>query len=271
LDLLLFGNQTMDIRTTMSETRPTTNATTANPVGSQTTPIVDSEGCFVALYEDVLSSDEAASAMLHHLHRHIPWKVESDDYGQQSRPTYYVGDHNCVFTYVGLRLDPNAWTDALSQAREAVETACQHLIPPSTLTACLLNLYPPGQGFIPWHYDEVRAHGGTETIIAALSLGGPRRFQLRKRNHQPADADAADAADGSCEEPPMVVVFDQLLPSGSLLVMKGSKTQECYEHTLPLETGNDKDDAPLRISLTFRSIVPGYEQEHDIATDRCCT
>jgi hypothetical protein len=54
-----------------SETRPTI-LTTGDPVGSQTTPIVDSEGYFVALYEHVLSSDDAASAMLHHLHTHIP-------------------------------------------------------------------------------------------------------------------------------------------------------------------------------------------------------
>jgi alkylated DNA repair dioxygenase AlkB len=248
----------------MSETRRRTKATTGDHADSHITPIVDSDGCFVALHEHVFSSDQAASAMLHHLHTHIPWKVETDDFGQQSRPTYYVGDDNCVFTYVGLRLEPNQWSNTLLQARVAVEMACH--LPPSTLTACLLNLYPPGQGFIPWHYDEVRAHG-TETIIAALSLGGPRRFQLRKRNHQAAAA-------GSPEETTTtaVVIFDQLLPPGSLLVMKGSKTQELYEHSLPLETDMDKDDAPLRISLTFRSIVPGYEQDRDdIATDKCCT
>jgi alkylated DNA repair dioxygenase AlkB len=228
------------------------------------TPIVeDSDGCFVALYEHVLSP-EKANWLLNHLHTHIPFKVETDAFGQQSRPTYYVGDDNCVFTYVGLRLEPNEWTDELLQARTTVEQACQ-VLPSSALTACLLNLYLPGQGFIPWHYDEVRAHG-TEAIVAALSLGGPRRFQLRKRNQT---------------EEPTTVIFDQLLQPGSLLVMKGSKTQEFYEHSLPLETDNDKgqdkdsdndsDAPPLRISLTFRSIVPGYEQDRDIATDKCCT
>ena len=179
----------------MSETRRPTKAITGDSATADShTPIVDSDGCFVALYENVLSSDAdaaaSASMMLHHLHTYIPWKVETDDFGQQSRPTYYVGDENCVFTYVGLRLEPNPWTDVLRQAREAVETACH--LPPSTVTACLLNLYPPGEGFIPWHYDEVRAHGGMETMIAALSLGGPRRFQLRTRNQQPVAAAIRD-------------------------------------------------------------------------------
>jgi alkylated DNA repair dioxygenase AlkB len=265
----------------MSETRRPIQATTSDAVSTgkhAPTIIVDADGCFVALYEHVLSSDSdpdpAASAMtmLHHLHTHIPWKVETDDFGQQSRPTYYVGDEDCVFSYVGLRLEPNPWTDALRQAREAVATACH--LEPSTLTACLLNLYPPGQGFIPWHYDEVRAHG-TETIVAALSLGGPRRFQLRTRNHQAsATATATATATGSSEKAPTTgVIFDQLLPPGSLLVMKGIRTQEYYEHSLPLETDKDgKDDAaPLRISLTFRSIVPGYEQDGGMAIDKCCT
>ena len=39
------------------------------------------------------------------------------------------------------------------------------------------------------------------------------------------------------------------------LVMAG-ETQSQWEHALPLEPGRD----PHRISLTFRSIVPGWEE-----------
>ena len=44
------------------------------------------------------------------------------------------------------------------------------------------------------------------------------------------------------------------LPSGSALVMAGD-AQDHWEHSLPL----DAAAAPRRVSLTFRSIVPGYE------------
>jgi len=59
---------------------------------------------------------------------------------------------------------------------------------------------------------------------------------------------------------------NMLLPSGSVLLMQGA-TQEEYEHCVPLEEGS----APLRISLTFRSIMPGWEAEQHKATDTCCT
>eukprot|EP00966_Prymnesium_polylepis_P095272 2206612-Prymnesium_polylepis.1 len=47
------------------------------------------------------------------------------------------------------------------------------------------------------------------------------------------------------------------LEAGSVLVMAGL-TQEVFEHELPLRPGD-----PHRISLTFRSIVAGYEAERD--------
>ena len=67
-----------------------------------------------------------------------------------------------------------------------------------------------------------------------------------------------------------------LQPSGSLLLMIGN-VQEHYEHCLPLM--DDKEDVnPQRISLTFRSIVPGYEtfmkqqqsNNNNVASDLCC-
>eukprot|EP00980_Cylindrotheca_fusiformis_P022770 scaffold9734_cov73-Cylindrotheca_fusiformis.AAC.1 len=59
-----------------------------------------------------------------------------------------------------------------------------------------------------------------------------------------------------------------MLESGSVLLMKGD-VQEHYEHCLPLQKGDDnlKEGNPLRISLTFRSIVPGFETDREIATD----
>jgi alkylated DNA repair dioxygenase AlkB len=208
----------------------------------------------VTLWENVFSDRETTS-FLEELSGALPFHVEMDDFGKQSRPTCYYGDSpDCVFAYVGLTLRPRPWTPTLRRLRDQVTRACQldeeESSSPSSssrLTACLVNHYPANQGYIPWHYDEVRAHGDTKTV-ASLSLGGPRRFQLRKRG-------------GGGE-----LVADLLLPSGSVLLMQGAAQDE-YEHCLPL----DEQAAPPRISLTFRSIVPGWEGDIEATTDVCCT
>lgn len=220
------------------------SSSTNNKTPAVHTPLVnDSNGCIVSLYEHVLSQHDAES-WLQELAETLPWKVEQDNFGPQSRPTCYFGDTNCVFSYVGLVLEPKPWPPSLDRLRSLVTQTCGGA---RLLTACLVNHYPQGRGHIPWHYDEVRAHG-TQNLVASLSLGGPRRFQLRKRDTNQ-------------------VVYDQLLSSGSVLWMQG-KTQEYYEHCLPLD---ENESNPHRISITFRSIVPGYEQGREIAADQCCT
>ena len=89
----------------------------------------------------------------------------------------------------------------------------------------------------------MRAHGA-ENLIATLSLGGPRRFRLRPR-------------DGSGQ------VTEVEMTPGSVVMMAGA-TQDHYEHELPLRDGD-----PPRISLTFRSIVPGFEDALATANDLC--
>lgn len=209
------------------------------------THLVSSNSSVVTLYENVLSQEESLR-FLQLLKKELPWKVYQDDFGPQSRPTCYFGDPDCIFTYVGLRLEPLDWNASIAVLKERVCAACG--IDNSLLSACLVNLYEDGTGYIPWHYDEVRAHGDSK-IVASLSLGGPRRFSLRKRNSEKQ------------------IAADAWLPSGSIVLMKGA-VQEKYEHCLPLEDGGNN---PLRISLTFRSIVPGFERDKETAIDACIT
>ena len=147
------------------------------------------------------------------------------------------------------------------QARAAVARAlgCDA----SLLSACLANNYREGQGSIPWHYDEVRAHGEPR-IVAALSLGATRRFGLRRRGGGGSGGTGggggggggggSDEAEGAYLE----------LEAGSVLAMWG-RTQEEFEHELPLRPGDGH-----RISLTFRSIVPGFEDAMEAAADDPC-
>ena len=50
----------------------------------------------------------------------------------------------------------------------------------ANVTACLTNNYPEDDGEIPWHYDEVRAHGEAK-LVCSVSLGGSRLFCLKRR------------------------------------------------------------------------------------------
>jgi alkylated DNA repair dioxygenase AlkB len=43
------------------------------------------------------------------------------------------------------------------------------------LTSCLVNYYDGNDDFIPYHFDEIRAHGNIK-LIATLSLGSIRPF-----------------------------------------------------------------------------------------------
>ena len=167
------------------------------------------------------------------------WRTETDHFGRQQRATAYFGDDGTIFSYVGLTLRPSRWPDALEAARAranlvAAAHGTQHF------SACLANHYTENACSIPWHSDEVRAHGDSRLVLA-LSLGGERRMTLRPRH-------------GSTSQP-AVQPMSLRLPAGSAVAMAGD-AQEFWEHALPLDPGA----APRRVSLTFRTIVPGYEE-----------
>ena len=121
---------------------------------------------------------DAAAAAFSTLASELPWTTETDEFGLHDRKTAYFGDADCVFAFCGLALSPRPWTPALLRLRALVEEACG--LAPGALTACLANNYPDGEGHIPWHHDEVRAHGQLRAV-ASLSLGAPRLFRIRRR------------------------------------------------------------------------------------------
>jgi len=206
-------------------------------------------------------SPEEAKELQVELKRDIPWVRQEDTYGPQDRLTHYIGDTRAVFRYVGISLTPSPWNPLLIGVRRRLE---DHVIPviekylandcvqagePTRLHGCLLNYYERNKSFIPWHSDEVRAHGRLK-IVATVSLGGPRQFLLRRR------CGNADFEDTESKQDSISGEMEVVLRPGSVLVMAGN-TQTYYEHALPLHTDQNQ---PPRISLTFRSIVPGFER-----------
>jgi alkylated DNA repair dioxygenase AlkB len=197
-----------------------------------------------------------ADHLFHWLLKNVEWRREIDNFGPQNRLSAYFGDTGCTFSYVGLTLKPRPWPTPMLKVRQHLEA---HLVKDPFLSgiscsACLVNNYPPGEGHIVWHHDEVRAHGPRPLIVSVtLSPDGERPFELRRRSA------AAGSESGDAD-------LSLSLAHGSALVMAGS-AQEGWLHRLPLPGPG----APHRISLTFRSIVPGFEDAAAAAAAAACT
>jgi alkylated DNA repair dioxygenase AlkB len=94
----------------------------------------------------------------------------------------------------------------------------------------LCNLYRDGRDSMGWHADNERELGPAP-VIASISLGAERQFQLKSRT----DSTQRHAL---------------LLEHGSLLVMAGD-LQQHWLHQLPKTARVDRP----RINLTFRCIA----------------
>ena len=149
------------------------------------------------------------------------------------RLTAWHGEPGLRYVYSGIVNETEPWDEALSGlARRAGEAAG------ARFNAVLLNLYRDERDAVSWHSDN-EAELGHEPVIASLSLGAERVFQLRHRDHR---------RNG--------VPWEELrLRSGSLLVMRGT-TQRLWQHRLARQTG----PCGPRINLSFRRIERGPPQ-----------
>ena len=116
------------------------------------------------------------------------------------------------------------------------------------------NRYANGQDNVGWHSDHITPLG-PRPIIAGLTLGACRRFDLRqqpqqqKQNSKTTAKPSSDAGASKCRH------LSIPLPHNSLCIM-WNDAQEAYQHSVP----KCSDDAllnhakvgPVRISLTFR-------------------
>lgn len=142
---------------------------------------------------------------------------------EQPRLTAWYGDDGFPYRYSGIELKPHSWTAPLIEMREL----CEELAG-ARFNSVLANLYRSGADSVAWHADD-ESELGVDPVIASVSLGSERRFDLRHRST------------GETVRVP--------LPSGSVLVMAGC-TQHRWVHQVP------KTARPVgpRINLTFRLI-----------------
>jgi len=142
----------------------------------------------------------------------------------EPRLTAWYGDPTAVYTYSGITMTPCPWIPALESLRERFEK-----ITSATFNSALLNYYRTGQDSMGWHRDNEKELG-PEPVIASLSLGAQRDFQIR--NYQDKNQK-----------------LNIPLNHGSLLIMRG-RMQENWQHAVPKRKNSQKE----RINITFRQI-----------------
>jgi alkylated DNA repair dioxygenase AlkB len=165
------------------------------------------------------------------LMREVPWQQKTISMMgrpvMQPRLVAWFGDPGAVYTYSGTRNDPLPWPPTLADLRSRVQETAEH-----PFNSVLANLYRDARDSMGFHADKEKELG-ENPIIASLSLGATRRFQLRHAKRKTAPG------------------RDLPLTSGSLLIMRGT-TQHFWRHGIPKETG----PVGPRINLTFRWILP---------------
>jgi alkylated DNA repair dioxygenase AlkB len=178
----------------------------------------------VFLFEHAIEERDA-DRLLDQLVGSIAWRQEIATIMGRRMPiprlTAWHGEAGYV--YSGIAMQPAAWTPPLLELKRCAEAHAGQ-----AFNSVLLNLYRDGRDSVSWHADNEPGLG-RNPVIASISLGATRRFQLKHRRRD--ERVAIDLTHGSC------------------LLMAGT-TQHHWLHQLP------KTARPVgpRINLTFRSM-----------------
>jgi len=143
----------------------------------------------------------------------------------QPRLTALYGINDQSYTYSNLTLKPLKFIPKLMEIHQKLKEQTK-----INFTHCLANLYRDGNDSMGWHADDEKELG-KNPVIASVSLGATRRFQLKHKSN-----------------PNLKNQLD--LEHGSLLLMKGT-TQHFWKHQLP----KTKKLVSPRINLTFRTLL----------------
>lgn len=169
-----------------------------------------------------------ADAIFEQLLNEIPW--QQDDikvFGKthpQPRLTALFGNDGKPYSYSNIKMQPHPWNMLLQKIKSLVEDCSE-----TNFTSVLLNQYRNGKDSNGWHADNEKELG-TNPVIASLSFGAERTFQLKHNSD-------------------LSLKKSIVLEHGSLLIMKGT-TQHFWKHQIP------KTSKPIssRVNLTFRVI-----------------
>lgn len=181
-----------------------------------------------AVLYPALFTREESGRYLQLLQETISWKQEPVIlFGKtimQPRLTAWYGDEGKIYSYSGITMQPQPWTDALLAIKTRVEAVAGHYF-----NSALMNFYRNGQDSMGWHRDN-ESSLGPNPVIGSVSFGAEREFQFRHYMNRSLKRSV-------------------LLTHGSVLIMAGA-TQHFWQHAIP------KTAKPLgaRINITFRKI-----------------
>ena len=140
-------------------------------------PIVfDVPDASIIYYPNFFSTEEA-TIFFDTLQKEIPW--QQDDikvYGKvypQPRLTALFGNEGKSYSYSNITMHPHKWSPLLMSIKEKVEKTTEAIY-----STVLLNYYRDGKDSNGWHADNEKELG-TNPIIASLSFGAERMFQLK--------------------------------------------------------------------------------------------
>lgn len=182
----------------------------------------------VAIYRNFFNKVES-DQIFQELLSKIKWRQDKMKlYGKEfelPRLTAWYGDDGKSYTFSGIPMNPDAWTLTLLSIKSKIEEVTQ-----AKFNSVLLNLYRSGKDGVSWHSDD-EPELGKNPMIASVSFGETRRFQLRHKLDKSLDK------------------VEITLTHGSILIMKGS-TQHFWQHQIPKSAKSLRE----RINLTFRII-----------------
>src|SRR5262249_27068223 len=134
----------------------------------------------VIFYADFFGKDESAT-LFEELANNIHWVQQSAKFpgGEVPLPrlTAWYADEGKSYSYSGITVHPEPWTETLLALKARVETAAN-----VQFNSVLLNYYRNEHDSVSWHSDDERELG-TNPVIASVSFGATRSFQFKHRKN----------------------------------------------------------------------------------------
>ena len=174
-------------------------------------------------------SDTEADALMRLCLTDLPWRQDRIRIAGKLIPIprlqCWLGDPEARYSYSNLTLNPQPWPEFLSGVKTRIEMLAEH-----SFNCALANQYRDGKDSVDWHSDDEQELG-KNPIIASLSLGASRIFELKHRYKKQLPA------------------LKISLRHGSVVIMKGT-TQQFWRHRIAKVSGL----VDQRINFTFRHI-----------------